>query len=330
MLFPFMNEARRARDAHEPPPHAAHLPLEAAIRRVGDVVRGKTEAARLSMISLLAGGHLLLEDVPGVGKTTLARALARVIGGQFARVQLTADLLPADIVGGPILEAESGGLKFRRGPIFANVVLADELNRATPRTQSGLLEAMAERAVSVDGATHPLPAPFFVIATQNPSEHHGTYVLPQSQMDRFLLRTALGYPEADVERALLTGAQRSVDLEDLVPVLDTEAVLDLQTAVDEVVLSEPVANYLQGIVAITREDAGLETGVSTRGMLLYARAARARALMQGRTYVSPEDVYELALPVCSHRVVLRGHDRPSRRDAESLMQNLLERVPVPV
>ncbi|MEL6188930.1 MAG: AAA family ATPase, partial [Myxococcota bacterium] len=209
--------------------------LETAVRRVGDVVRGKSDVARLSLVALLARGHLLLEDVPGVGKTTLARALATVVGGSFSRIQLTADLLPVDIVGGSVIDSTSGAIRFRPGPIFANVVLADELNRATPRTQSGLLEAMAERAVSVDGQTHPLPEPFFVIATQNPSEHYGTYPLPQSQMDRFLFRTAVGYPEASVERALLIGEGTAPPLpEQIEPALEPASLPGLWAAVDAV------------------------------------------------------------------------------------------------
>jgi MoxR-like ATPase len=309
---------------------AANLALETAVRRVAEVVRGKAEVARLSLVALLARGHVLLEDVPGVGKTTLARALARVIGGSFARVQLTADLLPVDIVGGPVLDAEEGGLRFRPGPIFANVVLADELNRATPRTQSGLLEAMAERAVSVDGATHHLPEPFFVIATQNPVEHHGTYALPQSQMDRFLFRTGLGYPDPEVERSLLSGdGGPPPDPATLAPAFEPEVLSALWRAVDEVRLAPEVGDYLHAIVQATREDGAFETGVSTRGLLLFGRAARARALVLGRPYVSPEDVHALAVPVCAHRVVPRGLDRVPREEAEARLRGLVERIPAP-
>lgn len=309
---------------------APNLALETAVRRVSEVVRGKAEIARLSLVALMARGHILLEDVPGVGKTTLARALARVIGGEFARIQLTADLLPVDIVGGPVMDPEGQGLRFRPGPIFKNVVLADELNRATPRTQSGLLEAMAERRVSVDGYTHELPEPFFVIATQNPSEHHGTYALPQSQMDRFLFRTAMGYPEPEVERALLVGDEaRPVEPESLTPAFDKGLLARLWAAVDEVHLAPEVAEYLQAIVAATRESGDAETGVSTRGLLLFARAARARALVFGRPFVSPEDVHALAVPVCAHRLVLRGHERAGRTETEAFVASLLERISPP-
>lgn len=327
-------ESRGRKSADNDPWEVRTLALEAAVRRVSQVVRGKEEVVRLAVVCFLARGHLLLEDVPGVGKTTLGRALARIVGGTFARVQLTADLLPADIVGGQVLDKSSGGLTFRPGPVFANVVLADELNRATPRTQSGLLEAMAERSISVDGETHALPDPFVVIATQNPVEHHGVYVLPQSQMDRFLIRTNLGYPDDDVECALLMGrpaeGTEPVRVEDLQPAFTSELVHQLFAAVDEVNLSEEVARYIQKIVRATRESGLLATGVSTRGALQFAQAARARALVAGRRFVSPDDVYALAVPVCAHRVMLRGNDRPSREEAEAVLRELVERVPAPV
>ncbi|MCK6551952.1 MoxR family ATPase [Myxococcota bacterium] len=316
-------------------PEVRTLPLEAAIRRIGQVIRGKEEVIRLTMIGLLARGHVLLEDVPGVGKTTLARAVARVIGGSASRIQLTADLLPADIVGGQVLDRTTGELTFRRGPIFANVVLADELNRATPRTQSGLLEAMAERSISVDGVTHRLPEPFLVIATQNPAEHHGVYALPQSQMDRFLLRTDLGYPADDVERALLMsgdqqGRVAAAPVESIEPAFTAESLRALFAAVDAVTMSEPVAAYIQQIARATREAKSLRTGVSTRGALLFSRAARARALLSGRRFVTPDDVHALAVPVCAHRVVVRGNDRPAREEVEGLVREIVEGVMIPV
>ncbi len=319
-------------------PEADHEALAEAltisVQRVGEVVRGKEDVVRLALICFLSRGHVLLEDVPGVGKTTLGRALARILGGSFARIQLTADLLPADIVGGQVLDKKSQELSFRAGPVFANVVLADELNRATPRTQSGLLEAMSERSISVDGDSHTLPDPFLVIATQNPVEHHGVYALPQSQMDRFLVRTNLGYPDDETECALLLGkkasAQGAGTVEDLQPVLTSATRNQLFDAVDAVNLSEDVARYIQKIVRATRESAELNTGVSTRGALQFAQASRARALIAGRRFVTPDDVHELALAVCAHRVVLRGNDRPTREEAEAVMQGILEQVPVPV
>jgi MoxR-like ATPase len=328
----------RAHERSQPPnpntdPAALSQALESAVSRIGQVVRGKEEVVRLALIAFFARGHILLEDVPGVGKTTLARALARVLGGSFARIQLTADLLPADIVGGQLLDPERGGLAFRPGPIFANVVLADELNRATPRTQSGLLEAMAERSISVDGRTHALPDPFLVIATQNPIEHHGVYVLPQSQLDRFLVRTALGYPGEDVERALIVGKAppggEALAVEALEPAFSRELLARLFAEVDAVLVSDEVAAYLQRIVRATRQGGALETGISTRGALSFARATRARALVLGRRFVTPDDVAALAVPVCAHRVVLRGLDRPSREEAEAIVGDLVAGVPVP-
>ena len=309
------------------------LALESAVRRIGQVVRGKDEVVRLALIGLLARGHVLLEDVPGVGKTTLARALAKAVGGSFNRIQLTADLLPADIVGGSIPDTRTGQIQFRPGPIFANVVLADELNRATPRTQSGLLEAMAERAISVDGQTHRLPDPFLVLATQNPVEHHGVYVLPQSQMDRFLIRTAVGYPDDEVETALIVGDgidPQTSTVESIQPVLKPDGLEALFNAVDEVTLEASVARYLQAVVKATRTDSALSTGVSTRGALQYAKACRARALVQGRRFVTPDDVHALAVPVCAHRVILAGQDRPTRRQGEAVIEEILAQVPVPV
>lgn len=305
------------------------LALESAVRRIGSIVRGKDEVIRLTLIGFLARGHVLLEDVPGVGKTTLARALAKVIGGTMNRIQLTADLLPADIVGGNIPDRASGQLVFRKGPIFANVVLADELNRATPRAQSGLLEAMAERSISVDGITHTLPDPFFVIATQNPIEHHGVYMLPQSQMDRFILRSDLGYPDDEVERALLTGDKQAT-VDELETVFSEDNLRALFDAVDAVVLSEPIAAYIQQIAKATREAKTLRNGVSTRGVIQFARAAKARALIEGRRFVTPDDVHRLVIPVCAHRVVLRGVERPSREESEAIVRELADRVAVPV
>ena len=301
--------------------------LRRAVEKVSTVVRGKENVIELCLIGILSRGHILLEDVPGLGKTSLARSLAKVVGGDFSRLQLTADLLPVDIIGGQVLDSTKGVLSFRRGPIFANVVLADELNRATPRTQSGLLEAMAERAVSIDGTTYRLPSTFFVIATQNPVDHHGTYPLPQSQMDRFLLRTALGYPDTSIEVELLTGERQTEDA--LGEVLNPGALTEYWQLIDNVVFSPEVAKYLHAIVLATRNHVELQTGVSTRGLLQFGQAVRARALLKGRNFVSPDDVYALAVPVCAHRVVVRGTDRPAREDAEAIMTQLLERTQTP-
>lgn len=330
MWFTVEETAIKLKASSPEPSEVRTLAIEATVRRVGEVLRGKEEVVRLALVGFLARGHLLLEDVPGVGKTTLARALARSVGGTFHRIQLTSDLLPADILGGQVVDRVSGELRFRRGPIFANVVLADELNRATPRTQSGLLEAMAERSISIDGVTHALPEPFLVIATQNPTEHHGVYPLPESQLDRFLLRTSIGYPEEEVERALLIGSGSSTEVEALRPTLTPESLIQLQAAVDEIKLSEDVAIYLQAIVRQTREAKELETGVSTRGLLAYAKAVRARAVTYGRSFATPDDVRALAVPVLAHRVVRRGARVVGRLEADALIEELCDQVSVPV
>jgi MoxR-like ATPase len=321
--------ADQAKDAMSVP----NLALETAVRRIAGVVQGKEEVVRLVMTGFLARGHVLLEDVPGVGKTTLGRAVSRVVGGVFRRIQLTADLLPADIIGGSVIDRKTGELTFRQGPIFANVVLADELNRATPRTQSGLLEAMAEHAVSVDGVRHPLPNPFFVLATQNPMEHHGVYALPQSQLDRFLLRLSLGYPDAATEKGLLMAqgsAPGSADLDHVEQALQPALLPELFKAVDAVHLSEPVVGYLQALIHETREGVGFRTGVSTRGALLFARCARAYALLSGRNFVTPDDLRQLAVPVCAHRVVIDDGATGSRERAEALVREIVDRVPPPL
>lgn len=308
------------------------LALETAVRRIATVVRDKEEIIRLAMIGFLARGHVLIEDVPGVGKTTLARSLARAVGGSFSRVQLTSDLLPADILGGSVIDKATNEIAFRPGPIFANVVLADELNRATPRAQSGLLEAMAERSVSIDGTTHQLPNPFMVIATQNPTEHHGVYPLPESQLDRFLIRSSIGYPGDEAERALLKsgGAHAAKSVESIEPALTPSLVAQLTASVDDVNFSDDIVDYLQAVVRATRESRDLETGVSTRGAIQFARAVRARALISGRNYVNPDDVRSLAVPVCAHRVVVRGARRAGRLEAEAIIESIVDAVAVPV
>lgn len=304
----------------------AQAALQKAAAAMAEVVLDKDDVIRLSLIAVLARSHVLLEDVPGVGKTTLGRAIAQVLGGVFSRIQLTSDLLPSDLVGGVALV--DGELCFRPGPVFADVVLADELNRATPRTQSGLLEAMAERSVTVDGTSHSLPERFFVIATQNPVEHQGVYPLPQSQLDRFLVRTSIGYPGEAVETQLILGgkAPSPADLPRCVPEAELSV---LRGAVDAIPIAKPVGQYIQAICHATRSSPEIDAGVSTRGMLLFARACRARAVFDGRDYVSPEDVYELAVPVCAHRMTIRGGVQ-DRGYAEDLVRRLLEEVPGPV
>jgi MoxR-like ATPase len=268
-------------------------------------LRGKADVVDQALACVLAGGHLLLQDVPGVGKTTLAQALARALGGTFSRVQFTSDLLPADLTGTNVLERESGAFAFRKGPLFANVVLADEINRTTPKTQSALFEAMEERQVSVDGRSHPLPRPFFVVATQNPFDWHGTFQLPESQLDRFLMRLGIGYPDRGTEREILRSVA-TVDRAVTGPVLDPEAVERLLRDAAGVVVPELVEEYLLDVVRGTRTDARFLRGVSTRGAQSLHRAVRAWALVRGRRVVVPEDVRALAVPVLAHRILARG------------------------
>jgi MoxR-like ATPase len=272
---------------------------EAVARRVV----GKPEVVELALVCVLAGGHLLLEDVPGVGKTTLGLALARALGGRFKRVQFTSDLLPSDILGATVLDPRTGTFAFRHGPLFANVVLADELNRTTPRTQSALLEAMNEGQVSVDGETHPLPTPFLVIATQNPHEYQGTWPLPDSQLDRFLVRTSMGYPAREAERAILRGEAR---FSDDGAALSADALAGARADCASVRVHVEIEDFILDLVAATRAAPALARGVSIRGAEALVRAARALALLRGRDYVIPEDIRDLAVPVLAHRVVPRA------------------------
>ena len=301
--------------------------LEANIARV---VLGKQDVVRLCVVALLAGEHVLLEDVPGVGKTLVGKALARSVSGEFRRIQFTPDLLPADITGSSVFDSKQQEFVFHRGPIFANVVLADEINRTTPRTQSALLEAMSERQVSADGQTYPLPQPFLVIATQNPMEFEGTYPLPESQMDRFLIRISVGYPSRTEQLKVLQTHRQGEPVEQLQPVLTCEQVLQLQSAVREVHVEESVAHYLLDIAQTTRTCEELYVGVSMRGVLAYYRACQALAFLEGRGYVTPDDAKRLAAPVLAHRVIPKGYLHGSQRSAvEALIQRLVEEVPVP-
>ncbi len=293
------------------------------------VVLGKQEVVRRTLIALLSGEHILLEDVPGVGKTLVAKALAKSVDGKFTRVQFTPDLLPSDIVGSSIYH--NGEFKFSQGPIFANVVLGDEINRAPPRTQSALLEAMSEHQASIDGATYPMPDPFMVIATQNPFEFEGTYVLPESQLDRFLMRIDLGYPSRDAERNVLKSHRNGEPVDTLVSVASLEEIKLMQGQVREVRFEDSLVDYLQDIIERTRQSNDLQVGVSTRGALAFYRAAQANALIGGRDYVVPDDIKELAICVLSHRVIPRGFAAGSERLAvESMIQRCLESVVVPV
>lgn len=297
---------------------------------ISQVFLGKPDVVRLGVVALLAGEHLLLEDVPGVGKTLLAKAIANSVGGKFTRIQFTPDLLPSDIIGSSIFNARTSEFTFAQGPIFANIVLADEINRTTPRTQSALLEAMSDGRVSVDGVTNELPRPFMVIATQNPFEFEGTYPLPESQLDRFLLRTRIGYPGREDELNVFDAHRNGDPVDDLKPVLDCTQVLELQAATQQVAVEPTIQEYLLDIVDATRQSDDLHVGVSTRGGLSLYRASQALALVEGRTFVVPDDVKRLALPVFAHRVISKSYLQTGQRDVtETIVKRLIEEVPVP-
>ena len=300
---------------------------------VGHVIRGKREVVRLLVTALVARGHVLIEDVPGVGKTTLARVLSRCLGGTFRRIQFTSDLLPSDITGVSIYNQEKGSFEFKPGPIFANVVLADEINRTTPRTQSSLLEALSEGQVSVDNETYPLDDPFMVIATQNPLEHFGTYPLPESQMDRFLLRVRMGYPSVPDERRVIS-ERGGYDATDRVkPVVEPGQICMIQKEVDKVRVDGALLDYVMDLVSETRQSPFLALGVSTRGGISWYRAAQAFALVNGRDYCVPDDFKKLALPCLAHRVVMASPQESigrTREEAERVISELLERVSIPL
>lgn len=305
--------------------------IRALERNVSRVLVGKPGVVRLAIVALLARGHLLIEDVPGVGKTTLAQALARSLGLAFQRIQFTSDLLPSDILGVSVFDPRKSEFEFKPGPIFANIILADEINRTTPKTQSSLLEAMNESQVSLDHHTYRLPQPFMVLATQNPLEYHGTHPLPESQMDRFLLRIRIGYPDEPHELEILRGAGAAT-LDELQPVLEDAAVLSLQTKVDTVTVEESLLGYVMTIVRATRSHPALALGVSPRGSLALVQAAKALALVDGRSYCVPDDIKELAVPAFAHRVLLRARWEQSvgqSPDADHVIREILRDVPVP-
>jgi MoxR-like ATPase len=307
--------------------------IERLQRAIETVIKGKREAVRLGIVALLAGGHLLIEDVPGVGKTTLAHALARALHCSFQRIQFTSDLLPSDVIGLSIYNQHTGVFEWKPGPIFANVVLADEINRTTPKTQSALLEAMAERHVTAEGITHPLPAPFMVVATQNPIEHHGTYPLPESQLDRFMLRLRIGYPAIDDERQILRDREYSDPLDDLRPVMTAEEIVELQQGVADVSVDDALIEYLMRIVAATRDSEMLDLGVSPRATLSLFRAAQALALTEERAYCIPDDIKRLVLPVFAHRILVSTRYASSMRrseEAEAVLTEIMKTVSVPL
>ena len=308
--------------------HSLVKQLEA---NVSDVVLGKPQVVRMCLVALLAGEHVLLEDVPGVGKTLVGKALARSVDGKFTRIQFTPDLLPSDIVGSSVFNSRTSEFVYNQGPIFTNIVLADEINRAPPRTQSALLEAMSDRQVSSDGQTYDLPAPFMVIATQNPFEFEGTYALPESQLDRFLLRISIGYPDRDDERRVLSTHRQGEPVDHLQPALTCEQVLRLQESVRGVTVEDSVYDYILDIVHATRDCDQLHVGVSTRGALNLYRAAQSAAVIAGRNYVVPDDIKELASPVLSHRVIPKGYLQGTHMDeTEALIEQLVSDTNVPV
>ncbi len=303
---------------------------------VESVIRGKSEAVHLAIVTLLAGGHLLVEDVPGVGKTTLAHTIARCLDCSFQRIQFTSDLLPSDIVGVSIFHhngQRSGEFEFRHGPVFANVVLADEINRTTPKTQSSLLEAMAEGHVTVENQTYDLPRPFLVLATQNPTEHHGTYPLPESQLDRFLMRVRMGYPSLNEEKEILRQQTHQHPLEQITPVMNADDVLDLQEEIKNVRVDDVLLDYLMEIVAATRNSEMLDLGVSPRGSLALRRAAQALAFTEDRAYCIADDIKRLIVPVFGHRVSVNSRYSGRNGDgaeADSVLAEIIRNVKVPI
>ena len=308
------------------PVNVARGPIQRVIEAAGSIILGKQTKVRLALACLLARGHLLIEDLPGVGKTTLAHVLARSLGLQFQRIQFTSDMLPADIIGVSVYERESGAFKFHPGPIFAQVILADEVNRATPKTQSALLEAMEEHQVTAEGETRPLPEPFFVIATQNPMHQVGTFPLPESQLDRFLMRLSLGYPDAKAERELLKGAERRDMIQGMKPVMDGPQLMELQKAVPQMQVSDALLDYVQQIINHTRHSPRFTQGLSPRAGVAVLRAAQSWAMMEGRRQVLPEDVQAILPPVVGHR--LHGNAEAVKAGFDPARE-LIGAVPIP-
>jgi len=326
-----LQTARGAEESRESASAESIAQLRAAVE---SVIKGKPEAVQLSVVALLAGGHLLIEDVPGTGKTTLAHALARGLSGSFQRVQFTADLLPSDVTGLSFYNERTNAFEFKPGPVFANVLLADEINRATPKTQSALLEAMAENQVTVEGTTYPLPVPFVVLATQNPVEHQGTFPLPESQLDRFMLRMKIGYPDLDAEREILISHRHGEPLDEVLPVIGGDEVAELQHQVMNVNVDERLIDYLLSIVHATRASEMIDLGVSPRGTLALHRAAQSLAFIEGRSYCLPDDIKRLVIPVCAHRLLVNHRyaspTAAASDEAEGVLRELLKTISVPL
>lgn len=304
--------------------------LQASIERV---IKGKSEVVKLALVALLAKGHLLIEDVPGIGKTTLANALARALDLSFQRIQFTSDLLPSDVIGISVFNQRSGEFEWKAGPIFSNIVLADEINRATPKTQSSLLEAMAEEQVTFEGISRRLPLPFMVVATQNPSEHHGTYPLPESQLDRFMLRLHIGYPSKRDEREILRDRETKNPLDLVEPILNETDILEMQRLVGEVRVDEALVEYLLTIVERTRRDPSVELGVSPRGTLSLFNSAQALALIEGRDFCIADDIKRLVIPCFAHRLIVGSQYSklsPQSKESEQVLREILSKIEVPV
>jgi MoxR-like ATPase len=318
---------KHAPDQESPIRGDEHVLIKRVLDALGRVILGKPDELVLAMSCMLARGHLLIEDLPGLGKTTLAQAIARILGLSFQRIQFTSDLLPADIAGVSVFDRQSSEFRFQPGPVFAQLVLADEVNRATPKAQSALLEAMEEKQVSVDGQSHALPRPFFVVATQNPSDQIGTFPLPESQLDRFLMRIELGYPSARDERELLTGSDRRELLATIDPVVSTSQLEHLQNRVDGMHLSDALLDYIQALVKFTRESAEIESGLSPRAALSLVRAAKARAFIQQHSGVFPDDVQAVFTSVAGHR--LKAASNSIYRSANDLCRHVLDSVAIP-
>ena len=299
-------------------------------QNLATVIRGRPESLDILMIALLANGSVLMEDVPGVGKTTLAKAMARSLAADFGRIQFTPDLLPSDILGASVYNPKDGTFAFRKGPIFCSVLLADEINRASPRTQSSLLEAMSEGQATIDGVRYPLPTPFLVLATQNPVDFQGTYPLPEAQLDRFLIQMSLGYPDRDMEVEILFDQAVDVPIDHLRPVLTLEQVRDLQHKVREVKVERTVAEYVVDVVRQTRQHPHLKLGVSPRGTLMLFRAAQAAAFLAGRDYVTPDDVQRVASPVLAHRTMLTSKAKFGSMSKSHVIQEIVAGITVPV
>jgi MoxR-like ATPase len=330
--MPYVNPEPRRSDNHDVKLSGdLHGPLNSLRQSIGGVLLGKPDVLRMAIVALLADGHVLIEDVPGTGKTLLAKAIAKSLDGRFHRIQFTPDLLPSDLIGTSVFHQPSAEFVFKQGPIFANVVLADEINRATPRTQSALLEAMSERQVSIDGRTLSLEAPFIVLATQNPYEFEGTYPLPESQLDRFLMRLEIGYPDRAAEKEVLARHRDGEPVDHVRPVLRASDVAALQHAVRHVRVDDSLYDYMLDVVDATRNHPELYLGASTRAALALYRAAQALALLEGREFVVPDDVKQLAKPVLVHRLLAKSYRRgEGRNTADYIIAEILEQTPVPV